>query len=320
MNLLHIGRTHPIYNTQDVEGALTRAEKVTDGKQTPLIKLYEHMVQVGPLRLASCPCGNGFVNDLESEFPNFDEVADELRAHIRLGMAANDLRLPPILLLGNPGVGKTYFAERLAAELGTVFVPISMAQATAGWTLSGASSQWSHSKPGKVFEALVEDSFADPVFLVDEIDKAGGDPRYDPLAPFHDLLEPRTATRFVDEFAEVPVDASRAVWIATANELESISKPLQSRLMIFEIRDPTKEEKREMLRRMYQRALRNPWGHELDDTLPDSTVDKLLQFEPRTANKLIPSACGRALDTGRRMVLPEDVRAPRVKPSIGFSA
>lgn len=320
MNLLHIAKHHPIYNTQDVEGALSRAEKITDGKPTPLTRLYEHMVQVGPLRFASCPCGNGFVNDLELEFPNFSEVADELRAHIRLGMAANDLKLPPMLLLGNPGVGKTYFAERLAAELGTVFVPISMAQATAGWMLSGASSQWSHSKPGKVFEALVEDDFADPVFLVDEIDKAGGDPRYDPLAPFHDLLEPRTAKRFVDEYAEVPVDASRAVWIATANELGTISKPLQSRLMIFEIRDPTKEEKRMMVERMFERALKNPWGHELDSSLPDATIDVLLQFEPRTANKLIPSACGRALDAGRRAVLPEDVRVPRAKPAMGFTA
>lgn len=320
MNLLHLAKNHPIFNPDNISDALRRASKISEGKPSTVVHLYEHMLEVGPNRFASCPCGNGFVNDLEAEFPNFEEVADELRAHIRLSMAANDLQLPPILLLGNPGVGKTYFAERLAAELGTVFVPVSMAQATAGWILSGSSSQWSHSKPGKVFEALVDEDFADPVFLVDEIDKAGGDPRYDPLGPFHDLLERRTATRFVDEFADVPIDASRVVWIATANNLESIPKPLQSRMMVFEIRDPSKEEKREMVRKMYARALKSPWGHELDDELPTATIDALLQFEPRTANKLIPSACGRALNAGRRTVEPSDVRAPRVRAGIGFCA
>ena len=95
-----------------------------------------------------------------------------------------------------------------------------MSSLTAGWILSGASAQWKNAKPGKVFDALVNGDYANPVIVVDEIDKAGGDSQYDPLGSLYTLLEHDTACDFVDEFAEVPIDASDVVWIATANDAQ----------------------------------------------------------------------------------------------------
>ena len=70
---------------------------------------------------------------------------------------------------------------------------------------------------GKVFEALVEGEYANPVIVVDEIDKASADAQYDPLGALYSLLEHDTAGSFIDEFAEVAIDASQVIWVATAN-------------------------------------------------------------------------------------------------------
>ena len=83
--------------------------------------------------------------------------------------------LPPMLLLGEPGIGKTHFARRIAELLGTGFGFVPMSSLTAGWVLSGASSQWKNAKPGKVFDTFLNGEYANPVITVDEIDLAGED-------------------------------------------------------------------------------------------------------------------------------------------------
>src|SRR6476469_147134 len=99
---------------------------------------------------------------LYDELPNFREVLDDLRRQLALCHDSGDaLELAPMLLLG-PGFG---------------FVP--MSSLTAGWLLLGASSQWKGARPGKVFETVVEGPYANPVMVVDEIDKAGAEQAYD---------------------------------------------------------------------------------------------------------------------------------------------
>ena len=108
--------------------------------------------------------------------------------------------------------------------LGTGFGFVPMSSLTAGWVLSGASSQWKNAKPGKVFDTFLNGDYANPVIVVDEIDKASADGQYDPLGALYELLEIETATRFVDEFVELPIDASGAVWLATANDAGAHSR------------------------------------------------------------------------------------------------
>jgi hypothetical protein len=114
-----------------------------------------------------------------------------------------------------------------------------MSSMTAGWLLSGSSSQWKGARPGKVFEALVEGEYANPVIVVDEIDKASGDAQYDPLGALYSLLEHDTAQSFTDEFAEVAIDASQVIWITTANDSRGIPDPILNRMNVFEVQAPT---------------------------------------------------------------------------------
>ena len=142
----------------------------------------------------------------------------------------------------------------MAQLLGTGLGFVSMSSLTAGWVLSGASSQWKGARPGKVFETLVDGQYANPVMVVDEIDKARGEHAYDPMGALYSLLELDTAGSFTDEFAEVAIDASQVIWVATANDERAIPDPILNRMNVYAgARCPTATLRARSPLRLYQR-------------------------------------------------------------------
>lgn len=207
---LPVAHLRSVFRTHDVERKLA---KLPHRDHEHLRTTYERMLERGPERFQVKPSGVPEMAALYAELPNFTDVLDDVRRHVALAQDSRDgLEVTPMLLLGPPGIGKTHFAKRLAELLGTGMSLVPMSSMTAGWLLSGASSQWKGAKPGKVFEALVDGQYANPVMVIDEIDKAGADVQYDPLGALYGLLEHDTAHAFVDEFAEVPIDASQVIW------------------------------------------------------------------------------------------------------------
>src|SRR5678816_1847124 len=159
------------------------------------------------------------VDDLYDASPNFHGVIDDLRKHLALAVAGNEaVQFLPMLLLGEPGLGKTYFAKRLAHVLATGFEFVSMSSLTAGWVLTGASAQWHNARPGKVAQTLIEGDYANPVVVLDEVDKAGGDARYDPMGALYGLLERDTATHRMCDASMSTSMYSSLKWVATAND------------------------------------------------------------------------------------------------------
>lgn len=127
---------------------------------------------------------------------------------------------------------------------------------TAGWLLSDSSSQWKGAKSGRVFKALVDGEHANPVAVVEEIDKASADTQYDPLGELCSLLEHDTALSFTDDFAEMAIDASQVIWVATANDERGIPSPILNRMNVFSVEAPTLENARQIAHELYQ-GIRN---------------------------------------------------------------
>src|SRR5262245_11066512 len=134
----------PIAGFRDVYevGAVERAlQELPPSANEALRALYEKMVRLGGQRFTVKPSGLPDMSQLFDELPNFALVLEDIRKHLALCVDSEDsVELPPMLLLGAPGIGKTYFARKVAQLLGTGFGFVPMSSLTAGWVLSGASS------------------------------------------------------------------------------------------------------------------------------------------------------------------------------------
>jgi ATP-dependent Lon protease len=316
--------TIPIAGFKDVYdvGAVEKAlQELPNSGNEALRALYEKMVRLGGQRFTVKPSGLPEMDALFEALPNFTEVLEDIRKHLALCIDSNDsVELPPMLLLGDPGIGKTHFARKVAEMLGTGFGFVPMSSLTAGWVLSGASSQWKNAKPGKVFDTFLNGEYANPVIVVDELDKTSGDGQYDPLGALYELLESSTAMRFVDEFVEVPIDASGAVWLATANDVARIPEPLLSRMNVYEIDAPDAEGARRIARAIYA-DIRNShdWGRRFPETLSEPSLDKVAGLPPREMRRAVHAAFGNAKIEGRDEVSPDDIQDGRVRRQrIGF--
>jgi len=308
-----------VYDTAAVEKAL---HELPQSANEALRALYEKMLRVGGQRFAVKPSGMPEIQSLFEALPNFGEVLEHIRRQLALCADSNDdVELPPVLLLGGPGIGKTYFARRVAQMLGTGFGFVPMSSLTAGWVLSGASSQWKNAKPGKVFETFLNGEYANPVMVVDELDKASADGQYDPLGALYELLETQTAMRFTDEFAEIPIDASGAVWFATANDASRIPEPLLNRMNVYEIEAPDADGSARIARSLYREIREaHDWGRRFPEAPADSVVEKLALLTPREMRRAVQAAFGNAKVSGRDELRPEDIDLQRGsrKARIGF--
>ena len=314
-----IAHMRSVYRLGDVE---QRLDKLPAKEHEHLRGTYERMLEKGPERFQVKPSGLPAMAHLYDELPNFHEVLDDLKRQLALCHDSQDaLEITPMLLLGPPGVGKTHFAREVSQLLGTGLGFISMSSLTAGWVLSGASSQWKGARPGKVFETLVDGQYANPVMVVDEIDKARGEHAYDPLGALYGLLEHDTAGSFTDEFAEVSIDASQVIWVATANDARAIPEPILNRMNVFEVMMPDRDAARAIARRLYDgiRASHD-WGRRFDPEPADAVLDAIGEMAPREMRRAWMTAFGNAKLDGRDQVEPRDLpdRSAKRAP-IGFT-
>jgi len=307
-----------VYDCGDVEEAMN---EIRSGQNDALKDTYQRMLRVGGNRFAVKPSSLPVMEQLYEDLPNFSAVLDDIKRQLSLCVTSRDrLELAPMLLLGDPGIGKTHFAKRVANLLGTGFGFISMSSLTAGWIIGGASSQWKNAKPGKVFETFLRGEYANPVMVVDEIDKASSDGAYDPLGAMYSLLEHDTAKEFIDEFVEVPLDASEVVWVATANDARQIPEPILSRMNVYEIEAPDHDAACRIARAIYSEIRdSHDWGKRFPAAPDDSVLDCLASLSPRDMRKAINQAFGNASLAGRDELIADDIERREAKKSrIGF--
>ncbi len=267
-----------------------------------------------------------YCQTLQADFPNFAEVI-EFISH-QMALAARKQRvfaLPPMLLIGPPGIGKTEFLLTLATAVQSVLEVIDIASAQTGTALTGSEAYWSNSQPGQLFNLLVLGEVANPIVLLDEIDKARKDQAYNPLAALHQLLEPRQAKCFKDlSVPAITLDASQVIWVASGNVLEGLEKPILDRFVPFQIERPSEAQMRVIAQNQYRKILaHHDQSAQFEPQLAEDSLTALTTFSPRQVRKLLESALGRAAYHERSAVSAEDIRCcsrslDRPKTSIGF--
>lgn len=294
-----------------------RADTIRDEQKSRLNSAIERMKAAGEDGYRSLGVfndGAAFVAEFNELFPNFTCLGDllgECAALSKLG--DNRVKLPPVLLVGPAGVGKTEAASYIATSLNIGFHVVDMASSQTSSQLSGLDSMWANAQEGEVFKALCYAKFANPIILLDEIDKTSGDDRYQPIGPLYSVLEVTTARRFCDlSLREVTLDASHINWIATANDISRIPKPILSRFVVFEIEPPSPAQARVIARNIYKGLKANAdWGSHFMDVLDEAVLDQLVLMPPRGTRVALQRAFGAAAKAGRKALLPEDIAGSR---------
>ena len=306
-----------VYDVPTVEKAL---QELPATANEALRALYDKMLRVGGQRFTVKPSAMPQMDELFEDLPNFGTVLEDIRKQLALCLDSQDpVELPPMLLLGAPGIGKTHFARRVAQLLGTGYEFVSMSSLTAGWILSGASSQWNNAKAGKVASALIDGDYANPLIVLDEVDKAGGDSRYDPMGALYSLFEHDTAKAFRDEFIDIDMDASSVLWVATANDESRLPEPILNRMNVYEVPRPDAEQTRAIAARLYAEIVgEHNWGFAPE--ADEAVLDKLSDLPPRDMRKQLMSAFGNARLAGRDVLEIDDFPGERRGKSrrIGF--
>ena len=239
--------------------------------------------------------------------PQFAAVTAWIVRAATLAMAGGQpLRLDPCVLLGAPGTGKSYYAHRLSQAFGVsrLTIPMNLMTDRGTW-FSGLAPIWRASGPGKVAQLLIDSSCASPVIVIDEIEKASPiNPSETPINVLHSLLERENASRFTDEFVEVPLRADQIIWIATANDLSPLPASIVDRLIAFEITlEPGQMQA--IQRSLFDEA--NTATGSLFAAPTDALLEEVLAQTPRAMSRLWPIAFGFACMEGRRHVTRADL-------------
>jgi len=238
------------------------------------------------------------LKQLAISFPNFKAVIEFYVRQIALQLLNPQAIFysEPVLIIGGAGIGKTAFTYALARVISTPCETISLSTATSGFILAGSSPSWAEGRPGKVVDKLAKHKIANPLIMLDELDKVGGDNRYDPIGSLYQLLEKETAKGFVDEGLEIPTDCSHIVWLATANQEELIPEPILSRFTVFNVRTPTKQQMKKVVNSIYSNILKeNIWGQFFDDEIAACAIESIIESQvvPRKIQQIIKDACAK---------------------------
>jgi hypothetical protein len=187
----------------------------------------------------------------------------------------------PLLLTGEPGNAKSWVTKQIASVLGLPRFKVDLAGNGDRMLLIGSSRNWQNAAPGRIAQFIAESPVANPVIVIEEVDKAlaGLDTGLQDLLLM--LLEPENSKEFQDNFILPPLDLSHASFILTANDVGALSKPLLSRLQQIEIRRPSHEQMMQLAQQLYRRILREMGiqSHFIEE-LPDELGERLAQQAP----------------------------------------